>query len=111
MNGDITLTWSQPADPDNTFIDYRVYEAGSNTLLSTITNYNTLSFLHIGADGQNGSRSYYVEVNSGCNGEFSDTSNIVSSMFLTVNNPGTGTAILQWNALANPNISTNNGYY
>lgn len=111
LNGDITLTWSQPADPDNTFIDYRVYEAGSNTLLSTITNYNTLSFLHIGADGQNGSRSYYVEVNSGCNGEFSDTSNIVSSMFLTVNNPGTGTAILQWNALANPNISTNNGYY
>ena len=111
LNGDITLTWSQPADPDNSFINYEVYEAGSNTLLSSITNYNTLSFLHIGADGQNGSRSYYVKVNSGCNGEFSAQSNTVNSIFLNVNNPGNGTAILQWNALYNPNISTSTGYY
>jgi len=111
LNGDITLTWSQPADPDNTFINYEVYEAGSNTLLATITNYNTLSFLHIGADGQNGSRSYYVKVNSGCVGEFSEQSNTISSMFLNVNNPGNGTAILQWNALSNPNITSSTGYY
>ncbi len=111
LNGDITLTWSQPADLDNSYINYEVYEAGSNTMLSTITNYNKLSLLHIGADGQNGSRSYYVKVNSGCNGEFSEQSNTVSSMFLTVNNPGNGTAILQWNALSVPNISTSTGYY
>ena len=111
VNGDVTLTWSQPADPDNVFINYEVYEAGSNTLLATITNYNTLSYLHIGADAQNGSRSYYVKVNSGCNGQYSFQSNTVSSMFLNVNNPGNGTAILQWNALYSPNISTSTGYY
>lgn len=111
LNGDIILTWSQPADPNNSFVAYEIYEAGSNTLIATENNYNILSYTHIGADGQNGSRSYYVATRSGCNGMLLDTSNVISSMFLTVSNPGNGTAILQWNALSTPNISTSTGYY
>lgn len=108
-NGDVTLSWIPPLDPDNSFVQYEIYN-GAN-LIATIPNLATSTYTHIGADAQNASRPYHIIVRSGCNGVNASVSDTVNTLFLNVNNPGNGTAVLQWNPLSIPNISTSTGIY
>jgi hypothetical protein len=108
-NGDVTLNWIPPLDPDNSFVQYDIYN-GTN-LITSIPILSTSSYTHIGADAQNGSQPYQIVVRSGCNGVNAMSSDTVNTIFLNVNNPGNGTAILQWNPLVNPNHSSSAGVY
>lgn len=109
LNGDVTLTWTTPTDPYNSFVEYRVYNGG--TLIATLPSLATNTFTHIGADAQNGVQTYHVQTISGCNSMNTTYSDTVNTMFLTVSNPGNGTAQLNWNPIFIPNNPTNNGLY
>lgn len=103
LNGDVTLTWVPPVDPMGTFIKYEIYNTTLGSLVGTIPTLATNSFTHIGADAQNGSMSYCIKVYSGCTGANNiTTSDTVNSILVTVNNIGTGVALLSWNKLFSP---------
>ena len=115
-NGDVTLTWSTPADPSATFNSYHIYRAnalaGPYTLIDSIFTYTQTSYTHIGANANTASRYYYIRTRSGCEGKIlSPAIDTVRSILLNLNNPGNGTAQLSWNAIATPNISSSNNSY
>jgi len=114
-NGDITLTWIAPAIPGGaTFNNYQVFQsnnqAGPYTLMATITNYATTNYTQTGANGNLGSVFYYMQTSyvSGTNSSSSDT---LQSIFLSISNPGLGTADLSWNATHKPQLPSSTGIY
>lgn len=113
-NGDIRITWESVNDTLNIFQSYEIYGrngGGSFSLLGSIPNVATNSFLHFGANGQNTQWDYLIATKSAC--EIQNYSDTVSSMKLNVGNPGTGVAVLQWNPIFYPNNSplSTNWYY
>ena len=52
-NGDVQLSWAVPADPNGTFLEYRVYQstaaAGPYVQLGTIPVYGITTWNHVGA--------------------------------------------------------------
>ncbi|MFZ5554846.1 MAG: gliding motility-associated C-terminal domain-containing protein [Bacteroidota bacterium] len=108
LNGDVTLSWISSTDPYNSFVQYEIYNNG--TLIGSLNNINQNNFTHVGADAQNGIQSYSIVTRSGCNADQLTYSDTLSTMFLTVGNPGNGTAFLQWNALSSPQIPTSGWY-
>ncbi len=109
-NGGVTLSWEAPNDPNNSFQEYRIY-TNNNTLVGSETNINTTTFTHTTADANNGSVSYFVKSVFGCNNSESDILSPVSTIYLTVNNPSDGTAVLQWNKMTDPLLSSAYDWY
>ena len=114
-NGDVTLTWVIPPDPDNWFTKYLIYHStgGPFTVLDSVTTYNQATYTHIGANGNNQVNSYYLVSYSGCpnSAQPSPTpSATLNSMLLTAT-PSLGFATLTWNALSTPLPSTSAGFY
>lgn len=115
-NGDVQLTWSIPPDPNNTFNGYFIYSStspnGPFTLVDSVLNYNTTTYTHVGANA-NSSRVYYlIKTRSGCFGQvFSPPTDTLSTIFLTVNNPANGTALLSWNPITTTPLTTSSGVY
>lgn len=109
-NGDAILNYETATDVDNGFVDYTISSL-QNGLLSTQANINTTSYTHIGANADVGPVSYIVGVESGCNGNTVNYSDTISSIFLTLNNPGNGVAVLQWTAPDNQLHTGWNNYY
>ncbi len=105
--GDVTLTWNQLADPLGTFNEYQVYSV-QNGLIGTVGNIATTSFIHPGILQKN---DYYVATASGCNGNAINYSDTISNIFLTLNNPNNGVALLTWNDPVNPALPSMNAYY
>ncbi|MDX2359843.1 MAG: gliding motility-associated C-terminal domain-containing protein [Crocinitomicaceae bacterium] len=105
--GDVTINWTPVVDPLGTFAEYRVYSLQSG-LLGTIANINTGTFTDIGVAGQ---VDYYITTASGCNGNTLRESDTISNIFLTLNNPLNGTAVLQWNDPINPALPDMGAYY
>jgi gliding motility-associated-like protein len=91
LNGNVTINWTQASDPTNSFTEYQIHTV-QNGLLATINSINTTSYTH-----QNVTQKfdYFITTISNLDG-YSSTETI-SNIFLTVNNPSDGTAILQWN--------------
>lgn len=113
-NGDVNLSWNAPVNINNSFQEYRIY-ASNNTsynLISTINNINTTSFTHTNADADIAPVKYLVKSVFGCNNSETIVTDTISTIFLTVNNPSDGTAVLQWNPMSTPQInSAHNWYY
>ncbi|MGZ4078509.1 MAG: T9SS type B sorting domain-containing protein, partial [Bacteroidia bacterium] len=114
--GDVTLTWSTPPDTGSTFNSYMIYTsnsaAGPFTLLDSIFVYGQTTYTHVGANANAGAVYYYIQTRSGCGGHIlSPPVDTVSSIHLVANNPFNGTAVLTWNPIATPNISTSSGVY
>ena len=105
-NGNIEITWEKVNDPTGIFDSYKVYfVVGSSTvLLQSISNINQLTYTHIGVNGQNSSYQYIIGTT--CSSAVTNLADTVCSMKLTVNNPGTGLAILNWNPIFKPTNST-----
>lgn len=63
-NGNITVNWFQPADPNGFFTGYDLYETnvnlGTTNFIATIPNYNTTSFVVTGYDGNAGSHCFLL---------------------------------------------------
>jgi hypothetical protein len=96
-NGDVFLSWDAVPDPENSFVSYEIYSP-QHGLVGTLFDVNATSLTHPGANANAGPVEYYVVTNSGCEGLVSMHSDTVSSIFMTLNNPGNGTAVVQWTA-------------
>lgn len=105
--GDVTINWNQVADPSGTFTEYQIYSV-QNGLIGTVGNIATTSFTHVGVTQEN---DYYLATASGCNGNALRYSDTISNIFLTLNNPNNGTALLVWNDPVNPALPSMNAYY
>ncbi len=112
-NGDVTLTWSTPIDVAGTFNCYLIYSsnslAGPFTLLDSIFVYTQTSYTHIGANANSASVHYCLKTRSG--GTIAPPLDTITSIHLTVANPVNGTAVLTWNPIFSPLITSASGVY
>ncbi len=88
----VTINWNQITDPFGTFIAYELYSV-SGGLLATFPNIATTQFTY----SPGASEDVFVSVRSGCDGLVLKNSDTISNIWLNLNNPANGTAILQWN--------------
>lgn len=99
-NGNVQINWTPALDTMGSFQEYQFYYSngtGNYTLIGSESNINANSFLHVGANANSQSLSYYLLTISGCGGSFVDYSDTLETINLIVNNPSNGTAVLQWN--------------
>lgn len=110
-NGDVQLQYDQVTDVDNGFVSYSI-NAIPGGHLADEPSISTVNYTHVGANANAAPVKYVIGVKSGCGGGVVNYSDTVSSIFLILNNPGDGTAILQWNN-PSPNHQSNwsNYYY
>jgi gliding motility-associated-like protein len=117
-NGDITITWVPPPDPDTTFNSYQVYfsnsPTGPFTKIDSIFTYVTNSKTYSGLGGNTAPRYFYLTTRSGCYGKYYSltTSDTVASMKLdiAVNSLG-NVAQLAWNPVHNPLLGSSSQWY
>ena len=102
-NGDITLSWSIPSDPNNVFVRYEVFRIGTNgpiVSLPTFINNNSTIITGFFANSE-----FYVGVVSLCNGneviQYGDT---VKKIELSLTNQMDGRASITWSS---PSKSSN----
>lgn len=107
-NDDVTISWDPVTDINGAFAGYEIFSL-QNGSLGTVANINTGTFTHVG--GGTAANDYYVATLSGCNGATLRTSDTIKNIFLTLNNPVDGTALLSWNAPKDPPLSSFNEYY
>lgn len=100
-NGDVTLNWTPSTITNGIFAGYQIYSIADGWI-ATIPDITTSTFTHLGANANGGSNGYYLLAMGGCGGLFGASSDTLATTFLTVNNPGTGFANLNWNAILNP---------
>lgn len=114
-NGNVTINWTpSPVVMQTSFVQYNVYSdaSGSFAQEGSVSNFNSTVFVHSGANANVNSVNYYITIvydNGSTNVELPPLDTL-STIFLDVNNPSDGTAILQWSDLDNP-IDPNNGSY
>ncbi len=116
-NGDVQISWIAPADPNNFFAGIQIYHSaaagGPFTLVGTVTNYATTSWIHVGANANTAIQYYQLVSLSGCDGLQTNgtTSATLATMLLNVNNATIGSAILTWNAMITPGLVSAPGPY
>jgi gliding motility-associated-like protein len=108
--GDVTVTWFPAADPTSVFIEYRIYadNGGGFIQVGTESVLGVSSFIHLGANANASSLKYLVTSFSTAESAAQDT---LSTIFLSVNNPGDGTALLIWNEMSTPALITAGNWY
>ena len=114
--GQAQLSWIQPVDTGLDFNSYHVsYSTSANgpfTLIDSIFNYNTTTYLHTGANANTTNIYYYVQSRTGCGIEYSLPSDTLHGIKLNVTNVGsTGIANLNWNELHNPLLPSSETHY
>lgn len=115
-SGDVTLNWTPSTDTSGTFNSYQIFTsnnlAGPYTLLDSIFTIGTNTYTHSGANANVLPVFYYIQTRSGCGGQIlSPPADTVRTILLNVTNPGNGTAVLNWNAIASPQIQSSTGIY
>jgi hypothetical protein len=104
INDDVTINWNGVTDPSGDFDSYEIFSIADGSI-ATINNINTTTFTIPGEGIEE--NEFYITTNSGCGGNTPRYSDTISNIFLELNNPGNGEALLQWNA---PKIPKPNGY-
>lgn len=107
INGDVSLSWDAVVDVAGSFNEYQIHSVQSG-LIASISNINTTSYTDPAVGQQ---EDYFIAVASGCFGNTLKSSDTVSNIHLTLNNPLNGTAILSWNDPSTPPLPSMNGYY
>lgn len=115
-NGNVTLTWSTPADPGNEFNAYMIYKSnfasGPFVAIDSIFTYGQQSYLNTSANAATTQVYYYIQTRYTNAGLFyAPPLDTVSSIHLNLVNPGNGTALLSWNPISTPLVSTSSGVY
>lgn len=106
--GDIVINWNPITDPYGVFTGYQIHGVNGGHY-ATAGNINSNSFTLNGGVG--GTDQFFISTMSGCNGNTARNSDTLSNIFLDLNNPGNGEAILQWNDPHPTQHSTFNDYY
>jgi gliding motility-associated-like protein len=107
-NGDVVLSWVvKDTSYNKSFHCYYIFSSTSPTgpfkAIDSIFTFGTNSYTNVGANANSASKYYYVEprylapVNAS-----SSPIDTLRTIFLSVFNPGDGTAHMNWNALSNP---------
>ncbi|MCH2224509.1 MAG: gliding motility-associated C-terminal domain-containing protein [Crocinitomicaceae bacterium] len=107
LTGDVSISWDAVTDPLGTFSEYQIHSLQSG-LLASIPTIGTTSYVDPGVSQQN---DYFIVVASGCNGNTLKYSDTISNIFLDLNNPSNGTAVLQWNDPIDPPLASMNSFY
>lgn len=108
QNGQVTITWTPPADPLGEFAYYQIYSAtaaaGPYLPAGTVAPLSTPSFIDPVADGRSGPVFYFITtVTNGLPPEESLPSDTVATIFLQVfQSIPPGSADLSWNHLGIP---------
>lgn len=105
--GDVTINWSTVIDPLGTFNSYEVHSL-QDGLIATIPNINTTTYTDLAVGAK---KDYYIASASACNGSTLRNSDTISNIHLDLNNPGNGTAQLQWNDPVSTALASMNPYY
>lgn len=113
LNGDVTLTWVVPSDPNNVFSEYRVYfsdvsDSGPFSVVTTSNVYGLSTLVHAAAGADTGPRWYYMTtVSVDAPPNESVPSDTLQTIFLTVvQSTPLGSAVLDWNLLHDPPLAT-----
>jgi gliding motility-associated-like protein len=116
-NGDVVLSWMVTDTAlRKSFSCYYIYSSTSATgpfkAIDSIFSYTVTSYTHIGASANSVSRYYYIEshYSSPVNGVL-PAADSLRTIFLSIINPGDGTARLSWNALSNPLMPSSMKWY
>ena len=105
--GDVALSWDAVTDPLGTFSSYQIFTEQSG-LIATIPAIGTTTFTDPAVSQAN---DYYIAVASGCDGNSLSFSDTLQNIFLDLNNPSNGTAVLQWNDPATPTLTSMHANY
>jgi gliding motility-associated-like protein len=108
-NGDITINWTPISDPNGEFDSYDVFGLNGG-FYNNYTNINTNSatITNPGAGIVDG---YFITVNSNIPGSTPLSSDTLQNIYLDLNNPGNGEAILQWNKPFPTQLGSFNDYF
>lgn len=72
IDGDVVLVWSPSAEGCGDFVAYNIYAAnayaGPYTLLTSVTDFATFFYTHVGADGTSTTWYYYIQAVYDCPG-------------------------------------------
>ncbi|HLW30521.1 MAG TPA: gliding motility-associated C-terminal domain-containing protein [Brumimicrobium sp.] len=106
--GNIVVNWNPISDPFGTFSGYDINTVTDGVLGSeTALNANTFTTAGV----TTGAKKFFVSTMSGCGGNTARNSDTLSNIFLNLNNPGNGEAVLQWNKPNPTQLSSFNDYY
>ncbi|MDX1447059.1 gliding motility-associated C-terminal domain-containing protein, partial [Lishizhenia sp.] len=100
VNNNLMINWTAATDPDGSFVEYQVHEQGSGllTIIPTISTNTYTTSISATQDYP-----FYLGLVSNDNGNVTSYSDTIHNIFLELNNPSNGTAVLNWNApSANP---------
>ena len=108
-NGDLTINWIPIVDPSGDFDSYELFGVNGGSY-GTISNINTSSqtITSIGAGDIDG---FFINTNSGTNGNTVFSSDTLQNIHLDLNNLGNGEAVLQWNSPFPSQLSSFNDYF
>lgn len=108
-NGDVTLSWIIPPDPTSIFTRYEIYHStslgGPYNLVGNVTTYAQNNYVHAATTATNQSQFYYITTVSNSTNS-SAPSDTLQTLFLNLVNLPTGIAVLNWNAMHNPLLSS-----
>lgn len=93
-NDDLTITWETVDDPEGDFVRYEI-ERIDDGVVATIPAINQNSFLIAGAGDRHAFYSVIAVYDDGT-GEQQFSSAVMANLFLELNNPENGTAVLNW---------------
>ncbi len=112
-NGSISLNWVIPSDVSG-FNSYHIYRSNSSSgpfiKIDSISNLNQLTYNDININANLQTYYYYISSKSNQN-IFSQPSDTLQSILLTVTNTGTGIASLNWNPIRIPLLSSSSNKY
>lgn len=115
LNGNVTVNWTPANNMSAVFVQYNIYSnhTGTFTQVGTSTNVGASVFMHNGANAHLGAVDYFVTLtyDNGSNNVELPALDTLSTIYLNVNNPGDGTAIVQWSDLSTPVHPANGMYY
>lgn len=113
-SGDVTLTWGIPAGPSSSFQAYEIYMANLQTgpynLVGTVNSYTQNTYTHPAAGADIQSRYFFLKTIS-TGSVSSNNSDTLRTIFLNLNNPGNGRALMNWNATKSPLLPSASNTY
>jgi hypothetical protein len=115
-NGDVQLTWQGVEDTIQPFRSYHLMGSpkpnGPYMVVDTITDIQTTTTIHTGADAHNRRMYYYLKVQSGCGSEgMAQPFDTARTIYLSMVSPGVGIAQLSWNPTHTPGLPNATGIY
>jgi len=107
-NNDLNITFTPISGTQSGFVAYELHQIGQG-IVATSTDVSTSSFSVPNASLSE--EEFTIATVSGCNGNTKRYSDTISNVFLDLNNPGNGTALLQWNQPKTPPANEYAAYF